>query len=89
MVRMAELAWFLCELDNSVLLFVKKLFPFQNHRDSLPHADTHGTECVFALRALQLVNRRGYNARSAGTERMSNGDRSAVWIHVLGIVGKP
>src|SRR6266852_1052160 len=59
---------------------------FQNQGDSLAHTDAHGAQRIFSLCAHKLVERGGYKPCSAGTEGVSYGDRTAVWIYVRRVV---
>ena len=48
-------------------------------------ADTHGHQRKFATLAIELPRRRHGDPRAAHTQRMSEGDCAAIWIHVRGV----
>src|SRR5206468_11737617 len=56
--------------------------------DSLADADAHGRETKLAAAALELLGRGQREARAGHSERVPKGDRAAVWVHVLGVIGK-
>src|SRR5580658_6711256 len=60
--------------------------PLDDHRDTLPDPDAHGAQRPPAAAALELIERRGREARAARAERMTQGDGSALPVHVRGIV---
>ncbi len=59
---------------------------FNNQGDPLPDADAHGAQRVAAAGPFQLVSRGHRQAAAGGAERMPQGDRPAVGVHMGGIV---
>src|SRR5437867_946305 len=59
---------------------------YSGNRQPLPHSDTEGAERVAALAALQLVHRRQRQPRAAHAERVTQRNRAAVRVHLLGVV---
>src|SRR6267143_5027914 len=74
------------ELTLPVKGIILRLDTFQNQGNSLAYADAHGAQRVFSLCAQELVERRGDKARAAGSQRMTDGDGTAIWIHVRRVV---
>src|SRR5882724_1223930 len=52
----------------------------QHQRDPLTYADAHRAECVLALDAVELIQRRGCQSRSAHPQRMTDCDGTAIGI---------
>src|ERR1700761_8629958 len=65
---------------------LKESDAFDRDRNALTDADTHRAESETALRALQLIHRRGHEPRAAHAERMTKRNRAAVRIHASVIV---
>src|SRR5579859_5532641 len=59
---------------------------FEDDGDALAYADAHGAKGVASVGAQELIERRGDQARAAGTERVADGDGSAIGIDVRGVV---
>ena len=56
------------------------LQPLEYRRDALTAADAHGHQRVLAIHALQLVQRLGGDDRAGGSNRMAQGDGTAVRV---------
>ena len=61
--------------------------PLDDCGDALAYADAHGAKSIALFGFAQLVGCGGYQASAAGTQRMADGDGSAVRIDVLRVVG--
>src|SRR5687768_7448813 len=66
-----------------------KLHALNDHRDPLPHADTHRAQREAALRLFQLIQRSCCEACAARAERMTDRNRTAIRVHMRRIVRKP
>src|SRR4051794_39787183 len=63
------------------------LHPFERQRDSLADADAHGRKSELAAGPLKLLGGGEGEARAGHAERVAEGDRAAVGVHVGRIVG--
>src|SRR5260370_34815826 len=59
---------------------------FENQGNSLAHTDAHGAERISTIRSQKLIERCGYKPRATGAQRVPERNRTAVRIHVLGVV---
>src|SRR5882757_5439842 len=59
-----------------------------DQRNALPYSDAHRAEGIATPCRRELVHRCGDDSRPGHSEWMTNRNRTAVWIYVLGVVGK-
>src|SRR5260370_37354045 len=60
---------------------------FQNEGNSLAHTDARGAERVSTIGSQELIERRGYRPRAAGTQGMPESNRTTVRIHLRHVAG--
>src|ERR1700761_4807078 len=76
-----------CEtIRLAVSLRLSQLDALDDECNSLADADAHGAKRVFLAGASELVCRGGDEPRAARAERMADRDRTAVRIHVRGVI---
>src|SRR5262252_3418112 len=59
-----------------------------DHCNALPYTDTHRAERIATAGAVQLIQRGRCQPRATCSERMAEGDRTAVGIHMRRVIGQ-
>src|SRR5574343_1185401 len=77
----------LCFMGLSPLLEFE-LNTLDHHGDPLPDTNTHGAQGIAAATALEFVSRGRHQAGAAHTERMPQGDGTAIGIDAGLVVGQ-
>src|SRR4051794_34346045 len=65
-----------------------RLDALENCRQRLTDTNAHRAKGVASPRVMQLVDRGDHQPRSAGAERVADGDRTSVRVDLFGGVGK-
>ena len=58
--------------------------PFDDRRDALADTDAHGGKAVAAAALAHFMDQRRHDARAAATERMAEGNGTAVDVQLIG-----
>src|SRR3954468_23042932 len=63
-----------------------QLDPLDDHRNALPHSNTHRAQRITAASRGELIHRSGDDSRARHAERMADRNRATVRIDIFSIV---